>query len=122
MPLTNSRACLYTPPISNFDVSLRLISLKKKRNVNEEENDAPRTLTHQTKHVHRKRETTTRVELNSIEEEETFEAETEEESCDSERSDESDDELVDVDKAEVEGEPTPFDDFIDFDVLFPNHV
>ncbi|EOY28578.1 Uncharacterized protein TCM_030125 [Theobroma cacao] len=53
MPLTNPRACLYTLSISNPNVSLRLISLKKKRNVNEEEDDAPCALTHQTKHVHR---------------------------------------------------------------------
>ncbi|EOX98240.1 Uncharacterized protein TCM_007045 [Theobroma cacao] len=51
------------------------------------------------------RETTAKVELNSVEEEETFEAKTKEESYDSEHSNEFDDESVDVDEAEVEVVP-----------------
>ncbi|EOY21479.1 Uncharacterized protein TCM_013059 [Theobroma cacao] len=47
-------------------------------------------------------ESTTIVELYLVEEEETSEIETEEESCDFKHSDESDDEFVDVDKVEVE--------------------
>ncbi|EOX94117.1 Uncharacterized protein TCM_003330 [Theobroma cacao] len=118
VPLTNPTARLYTPHVSNNDISLRLIPLKKKKCMTEEEDTVVPAPIRQTKDKHAYR----KVKLNSVEKEETSEVETEEESCDSERSDEFDDESIDVDKVEIEGRPTPFDDFIDLDVLFPNHV
>lgn len=52
MPIANPKARLYNPHFSNINVSLCLISFKKMKNVNEEEDVAPHDPTHRTNKRH----------------------------------------------------------------------